>query len=85
MLASREIAPESTSVLQEFIGLAPGTYSISVASPTWLTKTQGSIAVVEYVTTPVVIDLLNGDYDGDNTVDDADINIAVSSLDEVSE
>ena len=85
LVASREIAPGSTSVAQEFVGLVPGTFSISVAAPKWLTQTQSGIAAVAYQTTPVVIDLLNGDGDGDNTVDDADINMAVSSLDDIGE
>ena len=80
-----EVAPASTTVNQMVLGLPADTYSVSVRAPKWLSKTVSGIAVTPGNTTPVAIDLLNADLDGDNEVSTTDVSVGIKYRNEVGD
>ncbi len=80
-----EVTPTSTTVNQMVSGLPAGTYSVRVQAPKWLSKAVSGIVVTPGNTTPVALDLLNGDYDGDNGVTTTDVSVGLASKDEVGD
>ena len=83
VVRSAQIAPESTTINHLFENLMPGTYSVKAVAPKWLSKTVSGVIVTPGGSTPVVVNLPNGDADGDNAVTNADLDLTTANLDEV--
>ncbi len=83
VVRSAQITPESTTINHPFENLMPGTYSVKAVAPKWLSKTVNGIEVVAAQITPVVVNLPNGDADGDNAITNADLDLTTANLDEV--
>ena len=81
-VASVDMTPNDTVVNHVFQSMPVDTYTVKVSAPKWLTKAATGVVVTAGGSTPVVLSLPNGDVDGDNTVDNADINVGVTNLDE---
>ena len=80
-----EVAPAATTVNQMVLGLPADTYSVSVQAPKWLSKTVSGIAVTPGNTTPVSMDLLNADLDGDGEVTTTDVSVGIKYRNEVGD